>query len=108
MTSIQVDKELQSAIKETRVIAKLIQSGSTCLVCFVSNPFLIEKHHIGGKKHSSVTIPLCANCHVLASKNQISYDQKWLEYQKSEPEKAQFVIKDLEFLIDKMRKIHEF
>ncbi len=102
---MQVDKELQSAIKETKSIAKLIKSGSTCLVCFVSNPFLIEKHHVGGKKHSSVTIPLCANCHVLVSKNQISYDQKWLEFQKSEPAKAQFVINDLEFLIDKMRRI---
>ena len=101
---MQVDTELQSAIKETRVIAKLIKLGSTCLVCFVSNPFLIEKHHVGGKKHSSVTIPLCANCHVLASKNQISYGQKWLEFQKYEPEKIQFIIKDLEFLIDKMRK----
>ncbi len=109
MTSIQVDQELKSAIKETKSIAKLIKSGSTCLVCFVSNPFLIEKHHLGGKKHSSVTIPLCANCHVLASKNQITYDKKWLEFQKLEPEKARFVINDLEFLIDQMRKFfHEF
>ena len=105
MTSIQVDQELKSAIKETKSIAKLIKLGLTCLVCFISNPFLIEKHHLGGKKHSSVIIPLCANCHVLASKNQISYGQKWLEFQKSESEKAQFVINDLEFLIDKMRKI---
>ena len=108
MTSIQIDQELKSAIKETKSIAKIIKSGSTCLVCFVSNPFLIERHHIGGKKHVSVIIPLCANCHVLASKNQISYGQKWLEFQKLEPEKIQFVINDLEFLIDKMRRIlHE-
>jgi len=105
---MKVDTELQSTIKETKSIGKLIKLGSTCLVCFISNPFLIEKHHIGGKKHSSVTIPLCANCHVLASKNQISYDQKWLEFQELEPEKIQFVIKDLEFLIYQMRKIHEF
>lgn len=102
---MQVDEELKSAIKETKSIAKIIKSGSTCLVCFISNPFLIEKHHIGGKKHSSVTIPLCANCHVLASKNQISYNKKWLEFQKSEPEKVQFVIKDLEFLIGQARRI---
>ena len=105
MTSIQADQELNSAIKETKSIGKIIKSGSKCLVCFISNPFLIERHHIGGKKHSSVTIPLCANCHVLASKNQISYGQKWLEFQKSEPEKVQFVINDLEFLIGKMRRI---
>jgi len=108
LTFIQVDQELKLAIKETRVIAKLIKSGSTCLVCFVSNPFLIERHHVGGIKHSSVTIPLCANCHVLASKNQISYDKKWLEFRKLEPEKVQFVINDLEFLIGKMRRIYEF
>jgi len=105
LTSIQVDQELKSAIKETKSIAKLIKSGSTCLVCFVSNPFLIEKHHLGGKKHSSVIVPLCANCHVLASKNQISYNKKWLEFQKLEPEKVQFVINDLEFLIGQMRRI---
>ena len=105
MTSIQADNKLKSAIKETKSIAKLIKSGSTCLVCFVSNPFLIEKHHVGGKKHSSVTIPLCANCHVLASKNQISYDKKWLEFQELEPAKAQFVINGLELSSEQMKRI---
>ena len=66
----KLDDDLKSAIKETRCIAKLILQGSTCLVGFCSNPFVIEWHHIGGKKNSSFLLPLCANGHVLASKIQ--------------------------------------
>ncbi len=95
------DKDLQLVIKETKIIAKIIESGSTCLLCFESNHFVIEKHHIGGRKNSSVLLPLCANCHLLASKNQLNYDEIW---SKSKPNSLQmlFVLKDLQFLEEKI------
>lgn len=95
------DSDLESAIKDTKIIAKIIESGSTCLTCFESNPHVIEWHHVGGKKNSSLLVPLCANCHLLASKNQLSYDQIWL---KSKPDslKLLHVLKDLQFLEQKI------
>ena len=104
MRSTNLDKELQSAIRETRVIANLIKSGCTCITCFVANPFLIEEHHVGGRKNSSLKVPLCANCHLLASKNQLSYGQNWLEGGKTEPERARYVIGDLKFLIRRLER----
>ena len=108
MKFTNLDNELQFAIKETKTIAKIIKSGSTCLCCFISNPFVIEWHHVGGRKSSSFLIPLCANCHLLASKNQLSYDLNWNKHEKSEPEKARFVIQDLEFLIDLIKRRFSF
>lgn len=102
MKSTNLDTSLQSAIKETSTIAKIIESGSTCLLCFVTNPFVIEWHHVGGRKHSGVTIPMCANCHVLASKHQIVYGNSWLKG-RTERKKVQYVIQDLEFLLDRLR-----
>jgi len=102
LKSTRLDESLQSAIKETKIVAKLIQSGSTCLVCFVTNPFLIEWHHVGGRKHSNILLPLCANCHLLASKHQTAYGISWLEG-RTERESVQYVIQDLEFLLDRLR-----
>jgi len=99
---MNLDNELKSAIKETRIIAKLIKSGCTCLTCFVTNSFLIEEHHIGGRKNSSLKVPLCANCHLLATKNQLSYGQNWLLVSKTEAERARYVIEDLKFLIRRL------
>ena len=100
-TKHNFDKDLESAIKETIFIAKIIHSGSTCILCFESDPFVIEKHHIGGKKNSSVLLPLCANCHLLASKNQLNYEKI---KSKSNPDslKLLFVLKDLQFLEQKI------
>lgn len=98
MKSTSLDAILQSAIKETSTIAKIIESGSTCLLCFVTNPFVIEWHHVGGRKNSSVLLPLCANCHLLASKNQYNYAQHWSKHDKPDYQKILFVLKDLQFL----------
>ena len=93
--------EFISAIKETRVIAKIIESGSTCLTCFVSEPHIIEGHHVGGKKNFNFIIPLCANCHVLATKNQLNYPQNWSK--SGVPSlKMLYVLRDFQFLEQKI------
>ena len=103
MKSTKADNNFEfiSAIKETRTIAKIIESGSTCLMCFVSDSCIIEGHHVGGKKNSSFIIPLCANCHVLATKNQLKYPQNW---SKSDVPslKTLYVLRDLQFLEQKI------
>ncbi|MEX0764222.1 MAG: hypothetical protein WEC35_07640 [Nitrosopumilaceae archaeon] len=100
-TKPSTDKTLKEAINETKIISKLIELGTTCLICFENNPFLLEWHHIGGKNNCSVTIPLCANCHLLASKNQLTYDRNWYESRKPELIKQLYILKDLQFLVNK-------
>jgi nitrate/TMAO reductase-like tetraheme cytochrome c subunit len=97
-------ESLKEVIKETKIISKLLESGTTCLLCFENNPFVIEWHHIGGKNNSSETIPLCANCHVLASKHQLTYDKIWKESKKSNILKLLFIQKDLQFLQDRINQ----
>lgn len=93
--------EFRSAIKETKTIAKIIESGLTCLMCFVSEPRIIEGHHVGGKKNSSFIISLCANCHVLATKNQLNYPQNWSDSGVNNL-KMLYVLRDLQFLEQKI------
>lgn len=104
------DESLKEAIKETRIISKIIKSGTTCLLCFENDPFVIEEHHLGGKTNCCITIPLCANCHLRASKNQLSYDKMWCKSNKPNLQKLLFVQKDLLFLVDQINQmiINEF
>ena len=90
-----------SSVNETRIIAKIIESGSTCLICFVSDPCTIEGHHVGGKKNSNFIIPLCANCHVLATKIQLNYPQNWSKSDVTSL-KMLYVLRDLQFLEQKI------
>lgn len=101
-TRVSVSESLKTAIKETKFISKLLELGCLCLVCNESNPFVIEWHHIGGKNNSSVTVPLCANCHVLATKNQLSYDETWTKSEKSDAVKRLYILKDLQFIENKI------
>jgi len=94
-------ESLKEAINETKIISKLLETGVTCPICFENNPFVIEWHHIGGINNSSVTIPLCANCHLLASKQQLTYDRNWYETRKPDIIKHLYVLKDLQFLVNK-------
>ena len=101
-TKVSLDESLKEAINETKIVSKIIESSGSCLLCFENNPFVLEGHHLGGKKNSSVTIPLCANCHILASKHQLSYDPMWLKPNKPDAIKSLFVLKDLHFLQDRI------
>lgn len=101
-TKPSANESLNQAIKETKIISKMLESGGLCLVCSENNPFVLEWHHIGGKNNCSVTIPLCANCHVLASKNQLNYDGSWMKSKKPDVLKLLYILKDLQFLENKI------
>ncbi len=40
----------------------------TCATCGIYKP--IEKHHVAGRKHWAVTLPVCLNCHAILSHHQ--------------------------------------
>lgn len=51
---------------EDRKQQKLRQLGTqnpVCVTCSESDPFVLEKHHISGRKHSGDLAIVCANCH---------------------------------------------
>jgi len=102
LKSTNHNESLKQAIKETKIVSKIIKLGTTCLLCFENDPFVIEEHHLGGKTNCTITIPLCANCHLRASKNQLSYDNLWNKRNKPNTLKLLFVLKDLQFLEDRI------
>ncbi len=104
-TKTSADRSLKQAIEETKIVAKLIEIGGICLLCFENNPFVIEWHHIGGKTNSSVKLPLCANCHLLASKNQLTYGNLWCNPRKIDSLKLLYVLKDLHFLQNRVTEV---
>lgn len=40
-----------------------LDGDSCCLNCFETNPFVLQNHHLYGRKKSREIITLCANCH---------------------------------------------
>ena len=104
MKCTNLDEELDVAIKETRIIAKIIELDSTCLMCFQSDTRVIEGHHVGGKNNSEFIVPLCANCHVLATKNQLNYPQNWAK-PRLNSHKTLYVLQDLQFLQQRITQL---
>lgn len=45
-----------------------LRGQGICLHCDELNPFLLENHHIFGRKVSDFTISMCANCHILSKR----------------------------------------
>ena len=50
---------------EHTVPKSLILHKGCCVICFETNPFKLESHHVFGKENSDLTICLCANHHGL-------------------------------------------
>jgi hypothetical protein len=43
--------------------ARLGTSTPACAICGETNPFCLEKHEPGGRKHSNLSGVFCRNCH---------------------------------------------
>jgi hypothetical protein len=70
--------EVQELINEQKWIADIIKKGGCCLICgYTENPLIFERHHIGGRNNSDLTITVCPNCHRELSKKQLSWDENW-------------------------------
>lgn len=42
---------------------RLGTSTPACSICGEDNPFCLEKHEPGGRKHSDLCVIICRNCH---------------------------------------------
>lgn len=52
--------------RRTRIQAAYRRLGTStpaCSICGEDNPFCLEKHEPGGRKHSDLYIIICRNCH---------------------------------------------
>jgi|SRR6185437_5103436 len=52
--------------RRSRILAayrRLGTSNPACSVCGEDSPFCLEKHEPGGRKHSSLYVIICRNCH---------------------------------------------
>ena len=53
-------------------------SGSgCCIICFESNPIVLEQHHIAGRNNSTATVTVCGNCHKILTTKQTSWHKSW-------------------------------
>ncbi len=46
-----------------RAYARLGTSTPACVICGENNPFCLEKHEPGGRKHNDFSVIICRNCH---------------------------------------------
>jgi hypothetical protein len=37
----------------------------------------MQEHHVGGRRHDPLTIPLCMNCHTRLSRCQSAWPEEW-------------------------------
>ena len=61
------NREKVRMLKRTDDFFKRFIRCSCCVFCFESNPFMLEEHHIFGRKNN-LTIYLCSNHHSLLGK----------------------------------------
>lgn len=50
---------------------QFLKGDGCCLICFETNPFMLENHHIFGKKSNDLKFTFCANHHVLLGKKPV-------------------------------------
>lgn len=47
-----------------------------CWICR-RNHLPLEHHHLAGRKHASLTVPICLNCHAMLSRRQYEWPDLW-------------------------------
>lgn len=71
--------EQKLLIKEQKAFDKFLAGNGCCLICFISNPGVLNEHHLAGRKHYWFTITVCANHHAILSQKQTSWPAEWLQ-----------------------------
>lgn len=66
-------------IREQKAMDKFLTGSGCCLICFISDPFVLEEHHLGGRKHNSLVVTICANHHAILSRMQGRWPREWLQ-----------------------------
>lgn len=66
--------------REVELCLQLTSTGGFCVLCgYHTDPLNIQWHHIAGRKHDDVTIPVCLNCHSSLSRMQNGRPMFWYE-----------------------------
>jgi hypothetical protein len=73
------EEERKRLAREHKALEKVLAGSGSCMLCFISNPFMLQEHHPAGRKHSMFTFTLCANHHALVSRKQRGWPAEWLE-----------------------------
>jgi hypothetical protein len=63
-------KRVDEEDRKQRQLRRLGTQNPSCVACGESNPFVLELHHIAGRKHSNDLSTVCANCHRKLSNKQ--------------------------------------
>jgi transcription elongation factor Elf1 len=57
------DEEKRRRARVRKAYARLGTSTPACMICGENNPFCLERHEPGGRKHSELSVIICRNCH---------------------------------------------
>ena len=57
------DYEKRHRARVRRAYSRLGTSTPACAICGENNPFCLELHEPGGRKHSELSVIICRNCH---------------------------------------------
>lgn len=76
-------------VNEERLLGKFLLGSGCCVICFESNPLVLEEHHVAGRRNSDITFTVCANHHAILSRMQRS----WLRAGKSVEEREAFLFR---------------
>lgn len=77
-------RTLKRERQERERLAEIIEQGGYCRLCgYFEDPTLLEEgiieaHHIAGKKIDPMTVLVCPTCHKKLSKDQYSWDKRWM------------------------------
>ena len=99
------ESERELLISEQKVRDKLLSGRCLCCICGDMDPRVLEEHHIAGRKHSTLTVTLCGNCHRKLSRKQRSYPNCWLQPHLSPLKCIAFTLRGL---ADILRAISDF
>lgn len=72
------ESEKAKRIREQKTLDKFLAGSGCCIFCHTFDPLVLEEHHIAGRKHSGITLTVCANHHAILSKMQGSWPKDWL------------------------------
>jgi hypothetical protein len=90
---------LQNLIKETRFQEKFLSGSGCCLICYISDPLVLEEHHVGGRANSNFTITVCANHHQKLSRMQKSWPPNWASKKNAPEVRKSLIIRGISDLL---------
>ncbi|WP_336490663.1 HNH endonuclease [Methylobacterium nigriterrae] len=67
--------ELARERRRQRALERLGTNDPRCACCGETHHACFEAHHIAGRRHDPVTVPLCCNCHRKVTDDQKDHPQ---------------------------------